>query len=150
MSFFNSFYLYFSLFYLGWGINILGSCVKSKFPPLLFYRLTSICHWRIQRNMCFYGCCRDICVFNSGQAFWHVKGFFFSFLFLLFLSFARAKIWELIYIWDCWKKLSLFQAGAVGLVFQALLLSMAVAVYLSGSISHQSPLLIFLSLIVSH
>lgn len=48
------------------------------------------------------------------------------------------------------KIFSFFQAGAVGLVFQALLLSMAVAVYMSGSISHQSPLFIFLFLIVSH
>ncbi|QCE07949.1 carbamoyl-phosphate synthase small subunit [Vigna unguiculata] len=39
-------------------------------------------------------------------------------------------------------------AGAVGLVFQALLLSMAVVVYLSGSISHQSPLITFLFLII--
>ncbi|KAF1878822.1 hypothetical protein Lal_00047494, partial [Lupinus albus] len=43
----------------------------------------------------------------------------------------------------------ILKAGAVGLVFQALLLSMAVAVYWSGSISHQSPLLVFLSMIVN-
>ncbi|KAE9618922.1 hypothetical protein Lalb_Chr02g0147771 [Lupinus albus] len=42
----------------------------------------------------------------------------------------------------------ILKAGAVGLVFQALLLSMAVAVYWSGSISHQSPLLVFLSMII--
>lgn len=46
------------------------------------------------------------------------------------------------------KQLGILKAGAVGLVFQALLLSMAVAVYWSGSISHQSPLLVFLSLII--
>ncbi|XP_061361422.1 solute carrier family 40 member 3, chloroplastic isoform X1 [Gastrolobium bilobum] len=46
------------------------------------------------------------------------------------------------------KQFGILKAGAVGLVFQALLLSMAVAVYWSGSISHQSPLLIFLFLII--
>ncbi|XP_027364088.1 solute carrier family 40 member 3, chloroplastic isoform X2 [Abrus precatorius] len=46
------------------------------------------------------------------------------------------------------KQFGILKAGAVGLVFQALLLSMAVAVYLSGSISNQSPLFIFLSLII--
>ncbi|WJX13385.1 Solute carrier 40 member 3, chloroplastic, variant 2 [Trifolium repens] len=46
------------------------------------------------------------------------------------------------------KQFGILKAGAVGLVFQALLLSMAVAVYMSGSISHQSPLLIFLFLII--
>ncbi|OIW13058.1 hypothetical protein TanjilG_17618 [Lupinus angustifolius] len=46
------------------------------------------------------------------------------------------------------KKFGILKAGAVGLVFQALLLSMAVAVYWSGSIFHHNPLLIFLSLII--
>ncbi|KAK7269434.1 hypothetical protein RIF29_22160 [Crotalaria pallida] len=46
------------------------------------------------------------------------------------------------------KQFGILKAGAVGLVFQALLLSMAVAVYWSGSITHQSPLLLFLSLII--
>lgn len=46
------------------------------------------------------------------------------------------------------KQFGILKAGAVGLVFQALLLCMAVAVYLSGSISHQSPLLTFLFLII--
>ncbi|XP_058756366.1 solute carrier family 40 member 3, chloroplastic-like isoform X2 [Vicia villosa] len=46
------------------------------------------------------------------------------------------------------KQFGILKAGAVGLVFQALLLSMAVAVYMSGSISHQSPLFIFLFLII--
>ncbi|KAG4918531.1 hypothetical protein JHK82_055970 [Glycine max] len=45
------------------------------------------------------------------------------------------------------KQFGILKAGAVGLVFQALLLSMAVAVYWSGTISHQSPLLTFLFLI---
>ncbi|QCE05040.1 solute carrier family 40 [Vigna unguiculata] len=45
------------------------------------------------------------------------------------------------------EQFGILKAGAVGLVFQALLLSMAVVVYLSGSISHQSPLLTFLFLI---
>lgn len=40
------------------------------------------------------------------------------------------------------------QAGAVGLVFQASLLTIAVAVYQSGSLSQRSPLLFFLCLIV--
>lgn len=40
------------------------------------------------------------------------------------------------------------QAGAVGLIFQAALLTVAVAVYWSGSLSRQSPLLFFLSMIV--
>ncbi|KAK7278018.1 hypothetical protein RJT34_23039 [Clitoria ternatea] len=46
------------------------------------------------------------------------------------------------------KHFGILKAGAVGLVFQALLLSMAVTVYWSGSISHQSPLLVFLILII--
>lgn len=46
------------------------------------------------------------------------------------------------------KQFGILKAGAVGLVFQALLLSMAVAVYWSGTISHQSPLLTFLFLII--
>lgn len=46
------------------------------------------------------------------------------------------------------KQFGILKAGAVGLVFQALFLSMAVAVYMSGSISHQSPLLLFLFLII--
>ncbi|CAL0316549.1 unnamed protein product [Lupinus luteus] len=46
------------------------------------------------------------------------------------------------------KQFGILKAGAVGLVFQALLLSMAVAVYWCGSIFHQNPLLVFLSLII--
>ncbi|CAL0300134.1 unnamed protein product [Lupinus luteus] len=46
------------------------------------------------------------------------------------------------------KQFGILKAGAIGLVFQALLLSMAVAVYWSGSISRQSPLLVFLSMII--
>ncbi|KAK7356159.1 hypothetical protein VNO80_15425 [Phaseolus coccineus] len=46
------------------------------------------------------------------------------------------------------EQFGILKAGAVGLVFQALLLSMAVAVFWSGSISHQSPLLTFLFLII--
>lgn len=41
------------------------------------------------------------------------------------------------------------QAGAVGLIFQASLLTVAVAVYWSGYLSRQTPLLFFLCLIVS-
>ncbi|KAH9689691.1 Solute carrier family 40 member 3 [Citrus sinensis] len=43
---------------------------------------------------------------------------------------------------------SYYQAGAAGLIFQASLLAMAVAVYWSGSLSQQNPLLFFLCLIV--
>lgn len=46
------------------------------------------------------------------------------------------------------KQFGILKAGAVGLVFQALFLSMAVSVYWSGSISHQSPLLTFLFFII--
>ncbi|KAE9611914.1 putative major facilitator superfamily domain-containing protein [Lupinus albus] len=46
------------------------------------------------------------------------------------------------------KQFGILKAGAVGLVFQALLLCMAVAVYWSGSIFHHNPLLVFLSLII--
>ncbi|XP_050224412.1 solute carrier family 40 member 3, chloroplastic isoform X1 [Mercurialis annua] len=46
------------------------------------------------------------------------------------------------------RRLGILKAGAAGLVFQALLLTLAVAVYWSGSISQQNPLLIFLGLIV--
>ncbi|KAF7805047.1 solute carrier family 40 member 3, chloroplastic [Senna tora] len=46
------------------------------------------------------------------------------------------------------KQFGILKAGAVGLVFQALLLSMAVAVYWSGSISQQSPLHFFLILVI--
>ncbi|XP_068493316.1 solute carrier family 40 member 3, chloroplastic isoform X1 [Phaseolus vulgaris] len=46
------------------------------------------------------------------------------------------------------EQFGILKAGAVGLVFQAVLLSIAVAVYWSGSISHQSPLLTFLFLII--
>ncbi|KAA3487161.1 solute carrier family 40 member 3, chloroplastic-like [Gossypium australe] len=40
------------------------------------------------------------------------------------------------------------QAGAVGLIFQALLLTIAVAIYQSGPLAQRSPLLFFLCLIV--
>ncbi|PKI32024.1 hypothetical protein CRG98_047587 [Punica granatum] len=46
------------------------------------------------------------------------------------------------------KRLGILKAGAAGLIFQASLLTVAVAVYWSGSLSQQSPLLFFLSLIV--
>lgn len=42
-----------------------------------------------------------------------------------------------------------YQAGAVGLLLQASLLMIAVAVYWSGTLSQQTPLLFFLCLIVS-
>lgn len=41
-----------------------------------------------------------------------------------------------------------YQAGALGLIFQASLLTIAVAVYWSGSLSRHSPLLFFLCMIV--
>ncbi|XP_038890200.1 solute carrier family 40 member 3, chloroplastic [Benincasa hispida] len=46
------------------------------------------------------------------------------------------------------RQFGILKAGAVGLIFQAALLTVAVAVYLSGSLSRQSPLLFFLSMIV--
>ncbi|OVA16795.1 Ferroporti-1 [Macleaya cordata] len=46
------------------------------------------------------------------------------------------------------KRLGILKAGAAGLIFQASLLTVAVAVYWSGSLSQQTPLLFFLSLIV--
>lgn len=46
------------------------------------------------------------------------------------------------------KKLGILKAGAVGLIFQASLLAAAVAVYWSGSLSQQTPILFFLCLIV--
>ncbi|KAI9081017.1 hypothetical protein K1719_036997 [Acacia pycnantha] len=46
------------------------------------------------------------------------------------------------------KQFGLWKAGAIGLVFQALLLSMAVGIYWSGSVSQQSPLIFFLCLII--
>ncbi|KFK26445.1 hypothetical protein AALP_AA8G249400 [Arabis alpina] len=46
------------------------------------------------------------------------------------------------------KRFGILKAGAVGLFFQASLLGVAVAVYLSSSLSQQSPLFFFLSMIV--
>lgn len=46
------------------------------------------------------------------------------------------------------KRLGTLKAGAVGLIFQASLLTIAVAVYWSGCLSKQTPLLFFLCLIV--
>ncbi|KAM1500735.1 hypothetical protein COP2_034145 [Malus domestica] len=46
------------------------------------------------------------------------------------------------------RRLGILRAGAAGLIFQASLLTVAVAVYCSGSSSQQSPLLFFLCLIV--
>ncbi|WCJ43062.1 Solute carrier family 40 member 3 chloroplastic [Euphorbia peplus] len=46
------------------------------------------------------------------------------------------------------RHLGVLKAGAAGLVFQASLLALAVAVYWSGSLSQQSPVLLFLGLIV--
>uniref|UniRef100_A0A2N9EPM5 Solute carrier family 40 member n=1 Tax=Fagus sylvatica TaxID=28930 RepID=A0A2N9EPM5_FAGSY len=49
---------------------------------------------------------------------------------------------------DLVRRFGILKAGAVGLLFQASLLTLAVAVYWSGSLTQQSPLLFFLSLIV--
>ncbi|GMJ11747.1 FERROPORTIN 3, MULTIPLE ANTIBIOTIC RESISTANCE 1, iron-regulated protein 3, IRON REGULATED 3 [Hibiscus trionum] len=46
------------------------------------------------------------------------------------------------------ERFGILKAGAVGLIFQASLLTIAVAVYQSGSLPHGSPLLVFLCLIV--
>lgn len=46
------------------------------------------------------------------------------------------------------KQLGILKAGAAGLVFQASLLAVAVAVYWSGSLSQQMPIIFFLCLIV--
>lgn len=46
------------------------------------------------------------------------------------------------------KRFGILKAGAVGLVFQASLLALAVAVFGSGSLSQQTPLMFFLGLIV--
>ncbi|CAN6469026.1 unnamed protein product [Victoria cruziana] len=46
------------------------------------------------------------------------------------------------------KRLGILKAGAAGLLFQAALLAVAVAVYWSGSLSRQTPMLFFLCLIV--
>ncbi|XP_020114149.1 solute carrier family 40 member 2, chloroplastic isoform X1 [Ananas comosus] len=46
------------------------------------------------------------------------------------------------------KRLGILKAGAAGLIFQALLLTVAVAAYWTGSISQKIPLMIFLSSIV--
>ncbi|CAN4108919.1 unnamed protein product [Withania somnifera] len=46
------------------------------------------------------------------------------------------------------KHLGILRAGAAGLVFQASLLTTAVAVYLSGSLSQQTPVFFFLALVV--
>ncbi|KAF8401313.1 hypothetical protein HHK36_012246 [Tetracentron sinense] len=46
------------------------------------------------------------------------------------------------------RRLGILKAGAAGLIFQASLLTVAVAVYWSGSLSRQTPLIFFLCLIV--
>ncbi|CAL9112440.1 unnamed protein product [Musa acuminata var. zebrina] len=46
------------------------------------------------------------------------------------------------------RQLGILKAGAAGLIFQAVLLTLAVSVYSAGSITQQARLLIFLSLIV--
>ncbi|CAO2829523.1 unnamed protein product [Amaranthus hypochondriacus] len=46
------------------------------------------------------------------------------------------------------RHLGILKAGAVGLIFQASLLTLAVAVYWSGSLSQQTPIVFFLCLIV--
>ncbi|KAF7127369.1 hypothetical protein RHSIM_Rhsim11G0096400 [Rhododendron simsii] len=46
------------------------------------------------------------------------------------------------------RRLGILKAGAVGLVLQAFLLTIAVAVYWSGSLTRQTPLLFFLCLII--
>ncbi|KAL8527827.1 hypothetical protein ACS0TY_005595 [Phlomoides rotata] len=47
------------------------------------------------------------------------------------------------------ERLGILKAGAAGLIFQASLLTVAVAVYMSGSLSQKVPLVFFLCLIVS-
>lgn len=49
---------------------------------------------------------------------------------------------------DLVRRFGILKAGAVGLIFQASLLTLAVGVYWSGCLTQQSPLLFFLSLIV--
>ncbi|KAG9144857.1 hypothetical protein Leryth_018989 [Lithospermum erythrorhizon] len=49
---------------------------------------------------------------------------------------------------DMVKRLGILKAGAAGLLLQASLLTIAVAVYWTGSLSRQMPLMFFLSLIV--
>ncbi|KAE8010331.1 hypothetical protein FH972_006708 [Carpinus fangiana] len=49
---------------------------------------------------------------------------------------------------DLVRRFGLLKAGAIGLLFQASLLTVALAAYWSGSVAQQSPLLFFLSLIV--
>ncbi|KAB1227397.1 Solute carrier family 40 member 3, chloroplastic [Morella rubra] len=49
---------------------------------------------------------------------------------------------------DLVRRFGILKAGAAGLIFQASLLTIALAVYWSGSLTHQRPLLFFLSLIV--
>ncbi|KAA3487162.1 solute carrier family 40 member 3, chloroplastic-like [Gossypium australe] len=46
------------------------------------------------------------------------------------------------------RRFGILKAGAVGLIFQALLLTIAVAIYQSGPLAQRSPLLFFLCLIV--
>ncbi|KAH9611593.1 hypothetical protein KSS87_006520 [Heliosperma pusillum] len=46
------------------------------------------------------------------------------------------------------RRLGILKAGAAGLIFQASLLALAVGVYWSGQLSQQTPILLFLSLIV--
>lgn len=46
------------------------------------------------------------------------------------------------------KRLGVLKAGAAGLIFQALMLTGAVAIYWSGSLSQQTPILFFLCLVV--
>lgn len=46
------------------------------------------------------------------------------------------------------KRLGILKAGAAGLIFQACLLTIALAVYWTGSISQQTPLLFFLFMII--
>lgn len=106
---------------------------------ILFNRSKSVCHWGLQWIMCIYGCCSNICVCKLSQTTWHFKG-------------SSACFSSSTFCIPCIDRVLIeflnHQAGAVGLVFQASLLTIAVAVYWSGSLSEQSPLLFFLCMIV--
>lgn len=61
-------------------------------------------------------------------------------------SFTHTHIYNII---DAFLTDFSYQAGAAGLLLHASLLSIAVAVYWSGSLSQKTPILFFLCLIVS-
>lgn len=94
--------------------------------------------------MCFHGCCSNIYICKFGQEARNFKG-------LLFLNWLHCWFYSS-FSFLCFRPPSYGlsqQAGAVGLIFQASLLTIAVAVYWSGCLSKQTPLLFFLCLIVS-